>query len=297
MPNIFTFCWAAAVESLPESKLSSRRISSKWIRFWGRILKWVFKTTFTNLWIMRILAMIVPTTLATAPLHRYLMRYAKQFQNIFDQNSSEFASSELLEKQIEEKFSNKICSSINIMNISKLEKIIWSCKKKRAWHGLLDEKVQKNQTWQKYEKKYLAKNKWWRAQSEKLNNAWIWPKDHLQYKVSCKTKASEVKPTTRFNSGKLLMFAKILLISFIYDLIKTFCFPNEKTKVYDRNHHSFLCADQQRQHLHLFYFFTSLKVLLPTLHIKIVFSKWLWRIRSIIVSILRMNSGTGWMLL
>ena len=225
------------------------------------------------------------------------LSYAKQFQNIFDQDSSEFASSELLEKQIEEKFSNKICSSINIMNISKLEKIIWSCKTKRAWHGLLDEKVQKNQTWQKYEKKYLAKNKWWRAQSEKLNNAWIWPKDHLQYKVSCKTKASEVKPTTRFNSGKLLMFAKILLISFIYDLIKTFCFPNEKTKVYDRNHHSFLCADQQRQHLHLFYFFTSLKVLLPTLHIKIVFSKWLWRIRSIIVSILRMNSGTGWMLL
>ena len=58
------------------------------------------------------------------------LSYAKQFQNIFDQNSSEFASSELLEKQIEEKFSNKICSSINIMNISKLEKIIWSCKKK-----------------------------------------------------------------------------------------------------------------------------------------------------------------------
>ena len=60
------------------------------------------------------------------------LSYAKQFQNIFDQNSSEFASSELLEKQIEEKFSNKICSSINIMNISKLEKIIWSCKKEKS---------------------------------------------------------------------------------------------------------------------------------------------------------------------
>lgn len=29
---------------------------------------------FTNLRIMRILAMIVPTTLATAPLHRHFMR-------------------------------------------------------------------------------------------------------------------------------------------------------------------------------------------------------------------------------
>ena len=58
------------------------------------------------------------------------LSYAKQFQNIFDQSSSEFVSSELVEKQIEEKFSNKTCSSINIMIISKLEKIILSCKKK-----------------------------------------------------------------------------------------------------------------------------------------------------------------------
>lgn len=167
MPNIFTFCWAAAVESLPESKLSSRRISSKWIRFWGRILKWVFKTTFTNLWIMRILAMIVPTTLATAPLHRYLMRYAKQFQNIFDQDSSEFASSELLEKQIEEKFSNKICSSINIMNISKLEKVIWSCKKKSLtwsprWKG--PEKLNMTKIRKKiFSKKQMMKSAIWKV--------------------------------------------------------------------------------------------------------------------------------------
>ena len=31
-------------------------------------------------------------------------------------------------------------------------------------------------------------------------------------------------------SGKLLMFAKLLLKSFVFELIETFCFPNEQTK-------------------------------------------------------------------
>ena len=45
-----------------------------------------------------------------------------------------------------------------------------------------------------------------------------------------------VKPTTRFFSGRMLMFAKISLISFIYDLIETFCFPNAKTKEIYKNY-------------------------------------------------------------
>ena len=58
---------------------------------------------------------------------------------------------------------------------------------------------------------------------------------------ACSIKALEVKesnsikPTTRFFSGKMLMFAKLSLKSFIYDLIETFVFPNEKAKeIYKR---------------------------------------------------------------
>ena len=43
-------------------------------------------------------------------------------------------------------------------------------------------------------------------------------------------KNNTVKVKTRFSSGKMLMFAKPSLMSFIYDLIKTFHFPIEKTK-------------------------------------------------------------------
>ena len=37
----------------------------------------------------------------------------------------------------------------------------------------------------------------------------------------------KIKVTTRFRSGKLLMFAKLSLKIFIYDIAETFCFPTE----------------------------------------------------------------------
>ena len=46
-------------------------------------------------------------------------------------------------------------------------------------------------------------------------------------------KNNEVKPTTRFFRRKILMFAKISLKSFIYDLIETLYFPNKK-EIYNK---------------------------------------------------------------
>ena len=37
----------------------------------------------------------------------------------------------------------------------------------------------------------------------------------------------QVQATTRFMSGKLLMFAKLYLKSFIHSLVKTLSYPNE----------------------------------------------------------------------
>ena len=42
------------------------------------------------------------------------------------------------------------------------------------------------------------------------------------------TKRNEIKVTTGFMSGKLLMFAKLSLKSFIYDIIETFCFSQKE---------------------------------------------------------------------
>ena len=43
-------------------------------------------------------------------------------------------------------------------------------------------------------------------------------------------KSNQIKLTTRFLSGEMLMFANLSLMSFIYDMLETFCFPDEKVQ-------------------------------------------------------------------
>ena len=42
--------------------------------------------------------------------------------------------------------------------------------------------------------------------------------------------SNQVKLTTRFLSGKMLMFAKLTLMSFVYEMLETFCFPEKKVQ-------------------------------------------------------------------
>ena len=49
-------------------------------------------------------------------------------------------------------------------------------------------------------------------------------------KYSAAKKKHHIKATTRFLSGKMLMFAKLSLMSSIYEDLETFCFPNENVK-------------------------------------------------------------------
>ena len=44
-----------------------------------------------------------------------------------------------------------------------------------------------------------------------------------------------VKLTTRFSSEKMLMFAKLSLMSFIYELVETFYFPDEIVGKFTKN--------------------------------------------------------------
>ena len=41
---------------------------------------------------------------------------------------------------------------------------------------------------------------------------------------------NKIGPSTRFSTGKMLMFAKLSLMSFIYEVSKLFMFPSVKTK-------------------------------------------------------------------
>ena len=46
--------------------------------------------------------------------------------------------------------------------------------------------------------------------------------------------SSTIDVTSRFIKGKMLMFAKLSIKSFVYDMIDIFCFPDEEIKrIYD----------------------------------------------------------------
>ena len=60
--------------------------------------------------------------------------------------------------------------------------------------------------------------------------------DTANIKSLCVKASDKVKITTLFMKGKMLMFSKILLKAFVYDLIDYFCFPDEKVQeIYARN--------------------------------------------------------------
>ena len=43
-------------------------------------------------------------------------------------------------------------------------------------------------------------------------------------------RSDDVELTTRSLPGKMLMFAKLSLMSFIYEMLETFCFPDKKVQ-------------------------------------------------------------------
>ena len=53
-------------------------------------------------------------------------------------------------------------------------------------------------------------------------------------KLLARKQGVKINLTKRFLNGKMLMFSKVSLKSFVYDLIDVFMFPNEDTrKIYD----------------------------------------------------------------
>ena len=145
------------------------------------------------------------------------LRYFKKYQNTFDPKLNEFVSCELLEKEINETFNNKVSSLDQNDQFFHMKKNSVEIERKKG-----------------HQKNSLKDIEARITESEKQPKT----KSVIEFdsKMACSVKAFAVKqnktvmPKTRFFSGRMLMFAKLSLISFIYELIETFCFPNKKTK-------------------------------------------------------------------
>ena len=159
------------------------------------------------------------------------LTYIHRYHNVFDQKVSQFVTSELLRANIEEKFNDKL---------SKLDK------EGRFYESKLQtiktERLQQLEAEEKFELQKKKKKK--RAKlvdfvdrkNEAFTNQKVKSLIDLdeEYSSSIRSiateKSSKINLTTRFLNGKMLMFSKVLIKSFVYDLIDVFIFPDQEIR-------------------------------------------------------------------
>ena len=155
--------------------------------------------------------------------------YINRYHNIFDEKVSDFVTTDLVKQNIEEKSNDKLMKldkEDQFYNI-KLETI----KNERLSSLESAEKVDGNKKKNKKRKNLIDYSE---RKSEALTNQKIKSLIDIdeEYSASIKSVAlqKDLKITTRFLNGKMLMFSKVSIKSFVYDLINVLMFPNEEIK-------------------------------------------------------------------
>ena len=154
------------------------------------------------------------------------LTYIKKYHNLFDNKISGFVNSEILEKNINQEFDQKITlikdddsfknaciaelknekeTSIDSLNCLKTKE------KKSKKRKIKDLKIDD-----------MLKNK-------KIKTMINFDKNECNSIKSIIVKGdTNIDVSLRFIKGKILMFAKLSLKAFAYDMIDVFCFPNEE---------------------------------------------------------------------
>ena len=162
--------------------------------------------------------------------------YINRFYNIFGSKISEFVTTDLLKADIEEKYNNQL------MKLDKEDKFyeikLQTIKPKRLSNLEPAEKFEQKK---KQNKKRLNLIDFQDRKNQALTNQKVKSLIDFdeEYSSSIRSvaieKSSKVNLTTRFLNGKILMFSKLSIKSFVYDLIDVFMFPNQEIKkIYEK---------------------------------------------------------------
>ena len=157
--------------------------------------------------------------------------YINRYHNVFDQKVSQFVTTDLMKKQIEENYNDKLMKldkedrfyeiklqtlkNERLSSLEAAEKIDQSKKKNKRKANLIDYSEGKNEALINQKVKSLIDF-------------------DDQYSASIKSiaiqKESKIHLTTCFLNGKMLMFSRVSAKSVVYDLIDIFMFPTDEIK-------------------------------------------------------------------
>ena len=164
------------------------------------------------------------------------LTYIKRYHNLFDNKIKDFVSSQILEQNINQEY-DQAASQIKednpykdiylneIQNKRDTDLDAVDCMKKKK-----EKKSKKRKVKDDFDerKTSLFANK-------KIKTMIDFEESNSSIKSLIIKGSTNVKVTTRFIKGKMLMFAKLSIKSFVYDMIDVFCFPNDEIKeIYNR---------------------------------------------------------------
>ena len=159
-----------------------------------------------------------------------------RYHNMFDATMNDFVTTDIVKQYAEEKFNDKIAKFHK-------DDQFYNIKYQTFKHELLVE-IEAAEKIDEKKKKTRKRTKliyFSERQKHALNDSKV--KSLIDFDqsqaASIKSLSIEknvnVKLTTRFLNGKMLMFSKLSIKSFAYDIIDVFMFPNEKTtKIYEK---------------------------------------------------------------
>ena len=159
------------------------------------------------------------------------LSYIRRYHNLFDEKIKSFASSMILEENINQEY-DKAMSLIKDDDPYKQIRITELKNKKEEEFDALECLKKK----EKKSKKRRVKDDFDDRKTSLFADRKIKTMIDFEESSSCSIKAlivkasTNVKVTSRFIKGKMLMFAKLSIRSFVYDMIDVFCFPTNKLK-------------------------------------------------------------------
>ena len=164
------------------------------------------------------------------------LSYIKKYHSLYDEKVKQFVSSEILEKKINQDFDQELSEikdndpfrDIKINEITNRKEVnldALECLKKKEKRG----KKRKLKDDYSDRKNSIIHDKKIKTMIDFEEN------NSASIKSLAIKKPTTVKVSSRFIKGKMLMFAKLSIKSFVYDLIDVFCFPDEKIKeIYEK---------------------------------------------------------------
>ena len=161
--------------------------------------------------------------------------YIKKYHNLFDPKIKKFVSSKILEDHIEKEYTDELFKIKDDDPFKNLRLTQLQNEKLKQLDAVECLKRQERKRKRRIKKDDLD------LRTEKLlKDRRIKTMIDFEYNASNSIKSlaikknTNVKVTSRFIKGKMLMFAKLSIKSFVYDMIDVFCFPNKDIQlIYD----------------------------------------------------------------